>query len=53
MEQSVQLPRADRLSSKQLDEFVAVYDKTNGITVKDFCKIHKMPKGSFYFARNS
>jgi hypothetical protein len=32
-------------------ELLAEYDKTQGMTIKAFCKLHKVTEGSFYTAR--
>ena len=43
--------RAPRRPKHQLLELLAEYDKTRGMTVKDFCKLHNVTQGSFYTAR--
>lgn len=43
--------RTPRRNKQQLLELIAEYDKTPGITIKDFCKLHKVTQGSFYTAR--
>lgn len=43
--------RTARRSKQQLLELLAEYDKTRGMSIKDFCKLHKVTEGSFYTAR--
>jgi hypothetical protein len=43
--------RATRRSKQQLLDLLAEYDKTPGVTIKEFCKQHKVTEGSFYTAR--
>ena len=43
--------RATRRSKQQLLDLLAQYDKTQGVTIKDFCKQHNVTEGSFYTAR--
>jgi hypothetical protein len=38
-------------SKQQLLNLLAQYDKTKGVTIKDFCKQHNVTEGSFYTAR--
>ena len=40
-----------RRTKAQMLELLAEYDKTTGMTVKDFCQLHKVTEGSFYTAR--
>lgn len=40
-----------RRSKKHMLELLAEYDKTQGMTIKAFCKLHKVTEGSFYTAR--
>ena len=51
MDQEHLIPRAPRRSKDQLLALLAEYDKTTGMTIKDFCKLHKVTGGSFYTAR--
>lgn len=51
MDQSPTRQRTPRRSKEQIFELLAAYDKTTGMTVKDFCKLHKVTEGSFYTAR--
>jgi len=38
-------------SKKQILELLAEYDKDPHMTVKTFCRLHKVTEGSFYTAR--
>ncbi|MGZ3890623.1 MAG: IS66 family insertion sequence element accessory protein TnpA [Methanobacteriaceae archaeon] len=38
-------------SRNQIRELLRKYDKTSGITIKAFCKLHQVSEGSFYSAR--
>ncbi|MEJ7767963.1 MAG: hypothetical protein WKF89_09140 [Chitinophagaceae bacterium] len=38
-------------NKNQLLELLGEYDKTTGMTIKDFCKLHKVTEGAFYTAR--
>ena len=40
-----------RHSKSQMLEMLDEYDKTKGITIKEFCKLHQISEGSFYSAR--
>jgi len=40
-----------RRNKQQLLDLLAAYDKTTGVSIKDFCKLHKVTEGSFYTAR--
>lgn len=40
-----------RQSKIQLLEMLDEYDKTKGMTIKDFCKLHQIKEGTFYSAR--
>ena len=40
-----------RHSKTQLLEMLDEYDKTKGMTIKEFCKLHQISEGSFYSAR--
>ena len=51
MDEQQPLHRTPRRNKQQLLELIAEYDKTPGITIKDFCKLHKVTQGSFYTAR--
>jgi hypothetical protein len=44
-------PRTPRRNKQQLLELIEQFDKTPGITIKDFCKLNKVTQGSFYTAR--
>ena len=43
--------RAPRRSKQQLLDLLAEYDKSAGMTIKDFCKLYKVTEGAFYTAR--
>lgn len=51
MDEQQPQPRVSRRNKQQLLELIAEYDKTPGITIKDFCKLNKVTQGSFYTAR--
>lgn len=51
MDQPRTRQRKPRRSKEQLLELLSAYDKTNGMTIKEFCKLHKVTEGSFYAAR--
>lgn len=40
-----------RRNKKQLLELLREYDKTKGVSIKEFCKLHNVTEGSFYTAR--
>jgi hypothetical protein len=40
-----------RRNKQQLLDLLAAYDQTTGVSIKDFCKRHKVTEGSFYTAR--
>ena len=40
-----------RHSKTQMLELLEVYDKTKGMTIKEFCKLRQISQGSFYSAR--
>ena len=51
MEQANTNGRPSRRSKQQLLKLLAEYDKTKGMSIKDFCKLHDLSEGSFYTAR--
>lgn len=51
MDQTNTKDRPSRRSKQQLLNLLAEYDKTKGMSVKDFCKLHNVTEGSFYTAR--
>ncbi len=40
-----------RHNKNQLLEMLDEYDKTKGMTIKEFCKLRQISEGSFYSAR--
>lgn len=44
-------PGAVRHTREQISEIVVQYDRTLGLTVKEFCKLHKISEASFYSIR--
>ena len=40
-----------RQSKTQMLEMLDEYDKSKGMTIKDFCKLRQISEGSFYTAR--
>lgn len=38
-------------SKAQMLDLLNEYDKTKGMTIKDFCRLHQINEGSFYSAR--
>ena len=40
-----------RPSKAQMLEMLDEYDKTKGMTIKEFCKVRQINEGSFYTAR--
>lgn len=51
MEQTNGNHPASRRSKAQILELLWEFDKSPGISVKDFCRLHKISEGSFYTAR--
>ncbi len=51
MEQLNAKPPISRRGKKQMLKLLSKYDKTPGMTVKTFCKLHQISEGSFYSAR--
>lgn len=52
MEQTNGRQVVSRRSKEQTLELINKFDKTQGITVKAFCKIHQISEGAFYSARS-
>ncbi len=51
MEQADLNQPKSRRTKQQLLHLLAKYDKTTGMSIKDFCKLHQVTEGSFYTAR--
>jgi hypothetical protein len=51
MEQTEPKPIKIRRSHQQITQLLKEYDKSQGITVKDFCQKHQISEGAFYSAR--
>ncbi len=44
-------PVSKRPKNQQIPDLVKKFDKTQGMTVKAFCKIHQITEGSFFYYR--
>jgi len=51
MEQTEVKPVKIRRTRQQITQLLRAYDKSEGITVKDFCRKHDISEGAFYSAR--
>jgi hypothetical protein len=51
MEQSSQKQTGRRRSREEIIQLLSEYAKSQGTTVKEFCKIHQINEGAFYSAR--
>lgn len=52
MEQPNGKPPVSRRSKAQILELISKYDKSQGMTVKAFCKLHQISEGAFYSTRS-
>ena len=52
MEQTEKNPGSGKRTREQILQIVAEYEKSNGLTVKEFCREHGISEGSFYSFRN-
>ena len=48
MENSEQRSARPRCSRQEMVSLLKAYEKTNGITVKEFCRQHRIGEGTFY-----
>lgn len=51
MEQTAAKPVKMRRTRQQITQLLKEYDKSPGITVKEFCRKHQIGEGAFYSAR--
>jgi hypothetical protein len=51
MEQTEAKPVKIRRSRQQITQLLKEYDKSPGVTVKEFCGKHQIGEGAFYSAR--
>jgi hypothetical protein len=51
MEQTESKPIKVRRTKKQITQLLKEYDKSDGITAKEFCRKHHISEGAFYSAR--
>lgn len=45
-------PVSRRPKNQQIPDLVKKFDKTQGITIKAFCKLHQISEGSFFYYRS-
>jgi hypothetical protein len=51
MEQANTIDMICRRNKAQIWELLQEFDKDHGLSVKDFCRLHKISEGAFYAAR--
>ena len=51
MEQTNENSSAVRRRREQMLELLSAFDKSQGLSVKSFCKLHQISEASFYSAR--
>jgi hypothetical protein len=51
MEQTESTPIKIRRTRKQITQLLKEYDKSEGVTAKEFCRKHHISEGAFYSAR--
>lgn len=52
MEQTEKKLGSSKRTSEQILQIVAEYEKSHGLTVKEFCRQHGISEGSFYSFRS-
>lgn len=52
MEQTAKKPILVRHSQEQIEAILALYDKKHGLTVKEFCRLHRISENTFYSTRS-
>lgn len=52
MEQTEKQQGSSKRTREQILQIVAEYDKSHGLTVKEFCRQHGISEGSFYSFRS-
>lgn len=52
MEQIEKKPSSSKRTREQILQIIAEYDKSHGLTVKEFCRQHGISEGSFYSFRS-
>ena len=52
MEQTEKKPGSSKRTREQILQTVAKYEKSHGLTVKEFCRQHGISEGSFYSFRS-
>jgi hypothetical protein len=52
MQQTDKKPSSVRHSTEQINDIVARYDPKEGLSIKKYCKLHRISEQSFYSARS-
>lgn len=52
MEQTEKKAGSGKRTREQILQIVAQYEKSHGLTVKEFCRLHGISEGSFYSFRS-
>jgi transposase-like protein len=52
MEQTEKKPVSGKRTREQILQIVSEYEKSHGLTVKEFCRQHGISEGSFYSFRS-
>lgn len=52
MEQTEKKPGSGKRNKEQILQLIAEYEKSHGLTVKEFCRQHGISEGSFYSFRS-
>ena len=52
MEQTEKQQGSSKRTREQILQIIAEYDKSHGLTVKEFCRQHGISEGSFYSFRS-
>ena len=52
MEQTEKKPGSGKRTREQILQIVSEYEKSHGLTVKEFCRQHGISEGSFYSFRS-
>jgi hypothetical protein len=52
MEQTEKKPGSGKRTKEQILQIVAEYERSQGLTVKEFCRQHGISEGSFYSFRS-